>query len=440
MTDARADHPPGVEDPSPNLSPARGEGRGGLTTRELRPSALAGERLGDGSSAPDDYDGRGVLVTAGAHFAHDLYPSFIGPLVPAVQEKLGVSLAVASLMIPAQQFPSIAQPYIGYVADRTSRRWFVVLSPALAAVSLSSIGLAPHIAVVILLLLVSGLASATFHAPVVALVGDYGGNKLGRAMSIFMSGGELARVLGPLIITAAIALFTLEGSFVVMVFGLAASLGLYFTLDTAESDARRAETPRVDIRPLLRARRKAIAGLLIFAILTGAGTTPFSFFLVDLMVEKGYGEWYGAVALSALYASGIIGGLAGGALSDRLGRRGVLALTTGLATPLLWLYLWLENGSWLVLLALVVAGAVALSPRSIVLAVGAELLPEARGPMAGLLLALGFVTSSLAALAYGALAGTIGIEQTYWLVPLCWLAALPALALLPRHGSPLSAS
>ena len=384
---------------------------------------------------PDDYDERGVLVTAGAHCAHDLYPSFIGPLVPAVQDKLGVSLAVASLMIPAQQFPSIFQPFIGYLADRTSRRWFVVLSPGLAAISLSSIGLAPNIAVVILLLIVSGLASATFHAPVVALVGEYGGRRMGRAMSIFMSGGELSRVLGPLVITAAIAVFTLRGSAVVMVFGLAASVILYFTLDTAATDAKRHGAAHVPLKPLLRARRKPISGLLAFAILTGIGTTPFAFFLVDLMVEKGHGHWYGAIALSTLYASGIIGGLLGGIMSDRLGRRAVLALASAAAPPLLWFYLWLENGSWPVLALLVIAGAVALSPRSIVLAIGAEVVPEARGPMAGLLLALGFVTSSIAAVAYGQIAKSIGIERTYWIVPFCWLAALPAVALLPRHGA-----
>ena len=116
----------------------------------------------------DTYDPKGVAVASFAHFSHDLYPSFIGPLVPAIQDKLGVSLAMASLMVPAQQMPSILQPFIGVVADRTSRRWFVVFSPAMAAISLSSLGLAPNIAVVLLLLLVSGLASAMFHAPAVA--------------------------------------------------------------------------------------------------------------------------------------------------------------------------------------------------------------------------------------------------------------------------------
>ncbi|MEZ4523480.1 MAG: MFS transporter [Thermomicrobiales bacterium] len=133
----------------------------------------------------DEFDQRGTLTVSGAHFAHDLYSSFLGPLIPAVQEKLGVSLFIASLMIPAQQMPSVVQPFVGAWADRTSKRWFVVAAPAVAALGVSTIGLAPHVALILLLLICSGLASAAFHAPSIALVGEYGGSKTGRSDVVF---------------------------------------------------------------------------------------------------------------------------------------------------------------------------------------------------------------------------------------------------------------
>lgn len=396
------------------------------------------EVAADDATAGDTYDSRGVAVASFAHFSHDLYPSFIGPLVPAIQDKLGISLAMASLMIPAQQMPSILQPFIGIVADRTSRRWFVVLSPALAAVSLSSLGLAPNLAVVLLLLLVSGLASAMFHAPAVAMVGEFGGHRMGRAMSIFMAGGEMSRTLGPILITGAIALFTLEGSFVVMIVGIVASIVLYFTVDTAVVDARRQAGAKVDIRPILRARRGPIAGLLAYSMLTGIATTPLHFFLVKFLVESGHSNWYGGIALSTLFASGVVGGLIGGSLSDRIGRRAMLICFTAATPPLLYIYLWAENGSLWVLGMLAIAGAITMAPRSVTLAVGAEILPEARGPMAGMLLALGFVSMSIAALVFGAFADAIGIADAYWFVPAIWFLALPFIALLPRRGAPLA--
>jgi len=384
------------------------------------------------SPEADTYDARGVAVTSFAHFSHDMYPSFIGPLVPAIRDQLGIPLFLVSLMIPAQQLPSIFQPLIGYVADRTSRRWFVVLAPAVAAVSLSSLGLAPNIAVVLLLLLVSGLASAMFHAPAVSLVGEYGGRRMGRAMSIFMAGGELSRTIGPLIITGAIALFTLRGSFVVAIFGIVASVLLYFTLDTSGAEASRRAEAQPGFGALFRSRRRAVSAILAFSILIGVVTTPFNYFLVELLVQRGRGEWYGGFALSTLFAAGIVGALVFGSLSDRLGRRAVLGMLV-LAAPLLMsLYLWLEDGSWLVLAVLAAAGAIMMAPRTIILAMAAEVVPEARGPMAGMLLALGFVSQSIAALGFGALADAVGIGTAYWFVPVAALLCLPCVAFMPR--------
>jgi MFS transporter, FSR family, fosmidomycin resistance protein len=412
-------------------------------------SSLAGDHsqpISDQVEAPaaeaaeeeeDEYNAKGTWIASGAHFAHDLYPSYIGVLIPYVQQQLGISLALASLMVPAQQMPSILQPFIGYFADRTSRRLFVVLTPGIAALSLSMIGLAPHLAVVIILLLVSGLASAAFHAPAVAMVGEFGGKKMGRAMAIFMAGGELARTIGPLVITAAIALFTFRGSFVVLVFGVAASIILYFTLDTSKGDARAKAGNQAALKPLLKARIRPLTGLFGYSIIKAIATVPFHFFLVALLVSKGYSEWYAGFALSLLFGAGVIGGFIGGMVSDRIGRKITLTIVTLLTAPLFYLYLWLEDGSWWVLSVLMVAGLVSMSVRPVNLAQTQELFPEARGPMAGMMLAVGFVTMSLASIGFGTLADSIGIETAFWIIASMSFVALPFIALLPKQGEPL---
>jgi FSR family fosmidomycin resistance protein-like MFS transporter len=372
------------------------------------------------------YDRKGVALMAWAHFAHDLYPSFLGVLVPAVQTKLAIPLAVASLMVPAQQMPSILQPFFGYLADRTSRRWFVILTPAAAAVSLSLVGLAPHFAVVVVLLLVSGLSSAAFHAPAVALVGEFGGQRTGRAMAIFMTGGELARTLGPLLLTATIALLTLEGTTVVMIVGLAAALSLFFTLDTRRGDvASQARRDNQALRPLLRQRWRPILGLLGVTVLNTVAVTPMTFFLVKLLQTRGHSDIYGGIALSTLYASAIAGSLIGGTLSDHVGHRSTLALSSLLTAPLMFCYLALENGSWAVLGLIVLIGLAVMPPRPVTLALANDLVPEARGPMAGLTLATSFVAQSLAALGFGVLADLIGIGPAFW-----WSAGVSFLGLL----------
>jgi FSR family fosmidomycin resistance protein-like MFS transporter len=375
---------------------------------------------------------KATLPISFAHFSHDLYGSFTAVLIPHVQDKLFVPLSVVSLMVPAQQMPSVLQPFIGVIADRTSKRWFVVFAPAVAAISISSIGLAPHFALVLLLLFTAGLASASFHTPAVALAGERGGSKTGFSMAFFLAGGELARTVGPLFITAAIAWFTLEGSFVVMIFGLIASSILFFTLDTAESDSKQRTQERVPVIPLLKAKLRWIAALLAFVAVFGLGVVPFSIFLVKLLVSKGYSDWYAGLSLSALFGAGVIGGFVGGMLSDRFGRRVVMVLVTLGGVPLLYLYLWMDKFSWWAIPVLIAAGILMRSARPIQLALMQDMLPEARGPSSGVLLAFQFVSQSITAFAFGAFADSVGIERAFWIVPGFALLAIPIVALLPK--------
>jgi MFS transporter, FSR family, fosmidomycin resistance protein len=287
------------------------------------------------------------------------------------------------------------------------------------------------------LLLISGLASAAFHAPAVALVGDFGGPRLGFAMALFNAGGKLSRTVGPLIIAAAISWFTLEGSAVVMVFGILASIILYLTIDTTESDARSRAVKREPILPLLRRRKRPLIGLIGYSVLNQISSVPFQYFLVAMLVAKGHSQWYGGFALSVLFGSSIAGGFLGGMLSDRIGRKPtvvVLALTT---VPFYYLYLYLENGSLWVLGILAIVGLVAMSTRTVSLAQAQELFPEARGTISGILLAIGFVMLSVAAFGFGALSDWIGIETAFYIVAISPLLALPFLKLVPNPGDPL---
>ena len=104
------------------------------------------------------------------------------------------------------------QPFIGHLADRVSLRTLFILAPAVTAVVMSLLGIAPAYGFLAMLLVVVGFSSASLHAigPVVA--GNLSGKNLGRGMGFWMVGGELGRTLGPIVIVSAIHLLTLKGT------------------------------------------------------------------------------------------------------------------------------------------------------------------------------------------------------------------------------------
>src|SRR5437588_6790767 len=115
-------------------------------------------------NAVPTFNKRTVFLITAAHFFHDMYPSFLAPLIPLLTHKFGLSLFLAGFLQPAQRLGSLSQPVIGYYADRTSVRLFLVITPITTALVTCSLGIAPNALVVVLLLLASGISSAMFHA------------------------------------------------------------------------------------------------------------------------------------------------------------------------------------------------------------------------------------------------------------------------------------
>ena len=146
----------------------------------------------------DQFKLPGVIAISFGHFIHDVYSSFLAPLLPLLIEKLSMTLTQAGLLSTVMQLPALLNPLIGSMADRISTRWFIILAPALTAVPMSLIGVAPSYGLLLLLMLLTGISVSIFHVPAPVVVARMSGNRKGMGMSFFMVGGEAARAAGPM--------------------------------------------------------------------------------------------------------------------------------------------------------------------------------------------------------------------------------------------------
>jgi len=159
-----------------------------------------------------------------AHLVQDTYSAFLAPILPLLIEKLGMTLLMSAFLDIVRKLPSLLNPFFGLLAERNDARYFVILAPALTAISMSMLGVANSYAFLLFLLILAGIASTLFHIPSPGMIKLSAGDKLGRGMSYYMVGGEMARTLGPLIITWAVSLWGLERTWRLIPFGILASV------------------------------------------------------------------------------------------------------------------------------------------------------------------------------------------------------------------------
>jgi len=373
-----------------------------------------------------------VITISFAHFVHDVYSSFLAPILPLLIEKFSLSLSFVSFLSIIQRLPSLLNPLVGYIADKLPIRYVLIAAPALTATAMSLIGLMPSITMVVVLLLTSGIGVSLFHVPAPVMIKHVSGNKIGKGMSYFMLGGEIARGLGPLYILGGVSLWGLEGTYRLLPLGLLASLLLYFkfkNIPIAE-DFKKKESGAIgsikEQLPLL----VSLGGIIFFTSLVKGSLTTF---LPTYMTENGASLWMGGISLAIVQFSGAAGTLFSGTISDKIGRRFTL-LIMAVTTPfMLILFVYISDTLFAIPL-LIIIGVIMFATTPVLLAEVNIVKSEHAALINGIFMTMNFVLSAAALLMIGLLGDYFGLRTTYVITALVSFVAVLFIVRLPNKN------
>lgn len=370
-----------------------------------------------------------VLVFTFGHFTHDIFTSFLSPLLPLLIQKMGLSLTLAGTLAAFQQLPSLANPLFGILADKGKLCWLIILAPAISALCMSLIGLAPGFEIIALLLLFSGLTIAIWHTSTPAIAAKVSGRFVGRGMSIFMLGGSLAYTVGPLLAVAAVSWWGLEGIWRLFPLGICASALLYWQtrqLGGFESTAQKDGVAWSASWHVLKRIMLPMSGILITQGFMLAALTTY---LPTYLTLQGASLWMAGGSLSILEGAATVGALATGTLSDRLGRRMVLFVAM-LFGPLLMMGFLVAPG-WLFAPALMAVGFFAESTSPVVMALVNDYSRDYPATANGLYFMINFITRSVIVILVGAACDHFGLQSTFWGCAFIGLLSIPFVWMLP---------
>ena len=370
-----------------------------------------------------------VLIISFAHLSHDIYSAFLAPLLPLLISKLGISLSMAGLLDIARKIPSLFNPFIGLIADRICVRYFVILTPAITGIAMSLLGIAPSYPIVLILLFVAGISNTLFHVPSPVMIKHVSADQVGKGMSYFMLGGELARTIGPLLITAAISWWGLEGSWRVMPLGIIASTILYFKLRNISINKKfqnkKKETKAKDTFKKLIPFFVIISGITIFR---AAMKLSLTLYLPTFLTNQGSSLWLAGISLAVLQFSGAIGTFFAGPISDKFGRKNTLLITSIINPILMWIFISF-NGSFMFPL-LIIMGFFLFASGPVLLALVQDTDSDHPSFVNGIYMTISFGVSSLMVLLIGFLGDSFGLILTYKICTILSIASIPFILML----------
>ncbi len=376
-----------------------------------------------------------VLTVGFAHLLHDIYSSFLSPILPVIIKNLKLSLTLAALLSVFQRIPSLINPFVGSIADRMPVLYFIVLAPVVTAFTMSVLPAVNSYILLVVLLFLMGISASLFHVPAPVLMRRVSGDRVGTGMSFYMLGGEAARAIGPIIILGAISLWGTRGTYRLVIFALIAALIIFYILRDSPGSKRRhfADVDR-NVRKssvlfvVLRRHKR------LFLIISGLSfsksviSSALSSFLPTYLNFKGENLWFAGISLSVLEFSGAVGTFLSGMISDKIGRKRML-LISAVFSPLFMLFFLLSRGVF-VFPSLLLLGFVLFSTSPVLLALVQESEKEYPSSANGFYMMFNFIINSIVIMGVGLLGDRIGLENTYRISFLLSLIGIPLVIIL----------
>lgn len=361
---------------------------------------------------------QGLLPLMLGHFTNDIYSNFLPGYIPPLIAKFALSLTLAgaasSVYTAASSF---TQLLFGYAGDRLRPARFVLIAPLVTAVFMSGVGAMPSYPLVLCLLFLAALGTATFHPWATSLAGGLSQQRKGASISIFLAAGSLGFALGPLLATGFISLVGFERTYFL---ALPALLVAAVIMGRIRLPKRPAEAEF--IQPELLRSLIPILPLWLIVVLRSTVQMAFSTFMLVLLEERDLSYLAGSLVLGSFLIMGTVGTLLGGYLSDRFGRKPITALSLALAYPLYWGFL--STRGPLSFLLLAAGGALVAASNPVIVTQAQELAPGHAGMASALTMGFGWGIAGLLISLVGWLGDLFGLSASLrWVILALPLAA-----------------
>jgi FSR family fosmidomycin resistance protein-like MFS transporter len=365
-----------------------------------------------------------------SHFLNDMIQSLIVAIYPLIKGQFDLNFVqIGAITLTYQVCASVLQPLIGSYTDKHPTPHSLSVGMGFTLIGIVTLALAPNYASILLAAAFVGAGSSIFHPESSRIARLASGGRHGLAQSIFQVGGNAGSAVGPLL---AAWIIIPHGRTSLAWFALAALLAIAVLWNVSTWYKRRhldrplPSRARMPVSSPVSSRRVAwsvfILLMLIFSkyFYLASISSYYSFYLIEkFQLPVQTAQLYLFVFLLAA----ALGGLIGGPLGDRIGRKRVIWFSIlgvapfTLALPYVGL-LWTGILSFLI-------GLILASAFSAILVFAQELMPGRIGAVSGLFFGFAFGMGGIGAAVLGSVADRYGIEFVY---RLC--AFLPLLGMI----------
>jgi len=365
-------------------------------------------------------------ICVGAHFVNDSLDMVLPLIMPLLVVRYTLNLfEVGTIMTCYSATTVVFQPLLGYVSDITGyKRIYLASGLVLMGASFYSIQFAPSLLWILLLSFLAGFGYSVYHPAAISFVTAAYIERRGFGVGFHGLGGSVGRGVYPALLGALLAAYGLRSAllFSVVMSLLAGALVLYLP---AGARGRRGSGFRLSAASIIF----VAAAVQFLRTVFYAGTVNFipTFLVRELHLDIAAA----GVSTSIMLIFGILSQPLGGYLSDKMGRRLVLGLSSLFMGLFFMFFLWIPYPVSLILLSLVGFWIFLGFPIPYAI-VGDHVPKESMSTSLGIISGLGSAGGIVAPLLVGKLGDQFGLGNAMLSASIFALAAAAICLILPK--------
>jgi MFS transporter, FSR family, fosmidomycin resistance protein len=371
-----------------------------------------------------------LLILSLGHLTVDIYQGVLPATLPFLKESLGLSYTMTGFIMLVSNFTSsVLQPLFGFYSDKKGSAMLLPIGLLCAGIGLSLISIPASYAIILVLVVISGLGVASYHPEGYKTAHFFTGEKSVTGMSIFSVGGNLGFSLGPLLSICIIQYLGFSSFPLIVLPSLVCTAIILFyrkaiavpVLEHAEEQKAAPKTPLGAYISLF-----IIIAIVVMRTWTQMGLVSYiPFYYINYL--KGDPLFAGKLVFTYLFC-GAAGTLIGAPFADRWGHKLFLTVSMLLGTitlPLI--FVPFIQKSYLLFVVLGLQGMVMISTFSVTIVMAQKLLPNRLGVASGLMVGFAIGTGGMGVTLLGVVADNFGVP-----------VALESIMILPFIGFILS--
>lgn len=330
-------------------------------------------------------DKRAITWLTLAHLVNDTYSGFLNPIMPFIAAKIGITMAIATVIMSiAQICASIFQPIFGFFADNIVKRVFIFWGLIFGSLFVP-LATNTHNAIILTLFVILGnLGGSFFHPQALGFISRFTKGNFVSTMGIFISAGTIGASLGPVISALVTEHLGLDKIPYTAIIGIILALFMFSFVPKISGTNVKVEHKefRESFKEILSNNSMVI--LIIISIMKSLITNSAMILLPFLWKDIGHTPTYIGISLFLFMLAGSIGSYLSGSVERKIGAKKVFYISMICTLPIMALFIaTYKTHSELSIATFVLMGFITMLAQPVMLVMAQRILPKYKSIVSG---------------------------------------------------------